>query len=273
MLFESEIIERNHVQIIGQGEQTLVLAHGFGCDQNMWRYLVPFLTQEYKIVLFDYVGSGNSLKSAYDASKYSLLEGFAQDIIYICETLALQNITLVGHSVSSIISSIAAVQRPELFTNIVMICPSPCFLNDPPDYFGGFEKEDLQELMNLMDQNYLGWANHLAPLVMGTNNSEVLTQELADSFCSTDPVIAKNFANATFFSDYRSLLPKISLPVLLLQSQQDTLASLAVGEYMQENIADCQKIVVEAYGHCLHMTHPAIVAQHIEHYLRDNHLE
>lgn len=268
MLYESEVIERNHVKIIGEGEQTLVCAHGFGCDQNMWRYLVPLL-HDYKIVLFDYVGSGNSLKSAYDAQKYSLLEGFAQDLIDICETLKLQNVTLVGHSVSSIISSIAAEQRPELFNNIVMICPSPCFLNDPPDYYGGFEKEDLEELMNLMDQNYLGWTNYLAPLVMGANNPEFFTQELADSFCSTDPVIAKNFAKATFFSDYRHLLPKITIPVLLLQSKEDTLASLTVGEYMQNNIANCQKEIVDAQGHCLHMTHPSVVAQHIGVFLRN----
>ena len=267
MLYKSEIMTRNNINIVGQGKQTLLLAHGFGCDQTMWRFLVPLLSEKYRLVLFDYVGSGQSEKSAYDAKKYACLEGYAQDIVDICETLELENVAVVGHSVSSIIASIAAQQSPARISNITMVCPSPCFLNLPPDYIGGFEEQDLHELIGLMDQNYVGWANYLAPLVAGTANPEIFTQELANSFCSTDPVAAKNFAKATFFSDYRSILPKITQAVSIIQSKNDALASLFIGEYMHNNIPHSKISIIEAEGHCLHMTNPIDVAENIEEFL------
>lgn len=226
------IIQRNNVTIEGTGSKTLMLAHGFGCDQNMWRYITPELKKHYRLVLFDYVGSGQSDINAYSTQKYATLEGYANDIADIVLALNLYNVSLVGHSVSSIIASIASIRLGERISDITMICPSPYFLNEPPNYLGGFEREDLEELINLMDKNYIGWANYLAPLVMGSNQSTELIGELSDSFCSTDPVVAKTFAKATFFSDYRSLLNEIQKPTLIVQCTKDTLAAPEIGEYM-----------------------------------------
>jgi sigma-B regulation protein RsbQ len=231
-----------------------MLAHGFGCDQNMWRFMLPSLEKQYQVVLFDYVGSGNSVLTNYTTEKYSSLEGYAADIIDIIDELKLENVTIIGHSVSSIIASIAYLKIPDVITSIIMVCPSPCFLNFPPEYEGGFEKSDLEELIQLMDKNYIGWANYLAPLVMGSSQSPELIAELSGSFCSTDPVIAKNFAKATFFSDYRHILKDISCPSLILQSSSDSLANESVGKYMANNIINSELEVVKAEGHCLHMT-------------------
>jgi sigma-B regulation protein RsbQ len=246
---------RNNVKVTGKkNAPTLMLAHGFGCDQNMWRFLLPELAIHYQVVLFDYVGSGNSLLSDYCREKYSTLEGYAKDITDIIEELQLKDVTIIAHSVSSIIASIASIEIPEIIKKIIMVCPSPCFLNMPPDYEGGFERSDLEELIELMDKNYIGWANYLAPLVMGTSHSQELIGELSGSFCSTDPIVAKTFAKATFFSDHRHILANIRCPVQVLQSSSDALASISIGRYMVEKIANSELVVVAAEGHCLHMT-------------------
>ncbi|WP_144208258.1 alpha/beta fold hydrolase [Shewanella donghaensis] len=259
------VTKRNNVKVLGKNNApTLLLAHGFGCDQNMWRFLLPSLEAHYQIVLFDYVGSGNSLLTDYSKEQYSSLEGYAKDIIDIIAELKLKDVTVFAHSVSSIIASIAAIEIPQIINKIIMVCPSPCFLNFPPEYEGGFDRSDLEELIELMDKNYIGWANYLAPLVMGTSQSQELIGELSGSFCSTDPVVAKTFAKATFFSDHRDMLKNISCPVQILQSSSDALASVSVGQYMADNIADSELIIVEAEGHCLHMTNhqdimPAVI--------------
>ncbi|MFT2090268.1 alpha/beta fold hydrolase [Paraglaciecola sp. 2405UD69-4] len=264
-----EIIARNNVNIYGNGKTTLFLAHGFGCDQNMWRFILPALKNDYTVILFDYVGSGNSQLSYYNQGRYKSLEGYAQDVLDICEALNLTDVVFVGHSVSSIIGLIASVTQPEYFKQLVMVCPSPCFLNIKPDYFGGFEKVDLEELLSLMDKNYLGWANYLAPLVMGASHSEELIGELSGSFCSTDPIIAKSFAEATFFSDYRHLLKEAKHPVLIFQSTRDALASVEIGHYMQKELPEAKLCIVDAEGHCLHMTQPEVINQHIRDYIGD----
>lgn len=256
MLNSNDVLVRNNVKLIGKGDKTLFLAHGFGCDQNMWRFLTPKLAKHFTIVLFDYVGSGESDISQYDKKRYSKLEGYADDIIEICQALNLSEAILVGHSVSSIIGAIATSQKPKLFSKLIMVCPSPCFLNFPPEYLGGFEKEDLLELLSLMDKNYIGWADYLAPLVVGSTNSEDLIGELSGSFCSTDPLIAKNFAKATFLSDYRYILKDITQPSLIFQSEHDALAAIPVGEYINNQIANSKLEIIQADGHCLHMTHP-----------------
>lgn len=261
------LIARNNIKIIGSGKQAMLMAHGFGCNQQMWRFLTPELAEQYKIVLFDYVGSGESDLTAYSKQKYASLEGYAQDIVDICTALELDNVVLVGHSVSSIISLLAARKIPDKIHSLVMVCPSPCFLNLPPEYLGGFNLEDLTELIDLMDKNYIGWAQYLAPLVTGNLDHSALTSELTASFCSTNPVTAKTFAKATFFSDYRVLLPLNTHPVLLLQSENDALASLFIGQYMNANTPNSQLHVIKAKGHCLHMTHPHDVAKLIKSYL------
>ncbi|MFT6898599.1 MAG: sigma-B regulation protein RsbQ [Paraglaciecola sp.] len=247
---------RNNVNVSGRkNAPTVMLAHGFGCDQNMWRFMLPELEKHYQVVLFDYVGSGNSVLIDYSIEKYGKLEGYAEDIIDIIDELQLRDVTIIGHSVSAIIASIASLDIPLIIKKIVMVCPSPCFLNMPPDYEGGFERIDLEELIALMDKNYIGWANYLAPLVMGSSQSQELIGELSGSFCSTDPIIAKTFAKATFFSDYRHILPDITCSVLILQSSCDALASVGVGHYMVDNIPDSEMVIIAAEGHCLHMTH------------------
>ena len=251
----SNVKIRNNVKVIGKNNApTLMLAHGFGCDQNMWRFLLPELEAHYQIVLFDYVGSGNSLLNDYSKERYSALEGYAKDITDIIEELQLKDVTIIAHSVSSIIASIASIEIPDIIKKIVMVCPSPCFINIPPDYEGGFERSDLEELIELMDKNYIGWANYLAPLVMGTSQPQELISELSGSFCSTDPVVAKAFAKATFFSDHRHILPHITCPVQILQSSSDALASPRIGHYMADNIPNSELRMLEAEGHCLHMT-------------------
>lgn len=255
-MFDGPISVRNNIKIMGRGDTTVLLAHGFGCDQNMWRFLTPSLEPHFKIVLFDYVGSGNSQLSAYSSSRYSSLDGYAKDIIDVCDALQLTGVHFIGHSVSCMTGLIASIERPELFSSMTMVCPSPCFLNHPPEYMGGFERQDLEELISLMDKNYIGWANYLAPLIMGTENGEELTGELAGSFCSTDPLVAKNFARATFFPDHRELLDKTPVPCLILQSGQDSLAPTHIGQYMHGKITNNKLIEVDASGHCLHMTHP-----------------
>ncbi|WP_232023436.1 alpha/beta fold hydrolase [Thiomicrorhabdus aquaedulcis] len=218
--FDQKTIQhRNNVNFIGKGSQILMLAHGFGCDQQMWRYLSPLLANEYQLVLFDYVGCGKSDYTAFDQTRYNALAGYAQDVLDICQAFELKDIIFVGHSVSGTIGMLAAIQNPEFFSKMVMVCPSPCFLNFPPEYMGGFEQQDLEELINLMDKNYIGWANFLAPLVMGQKNDSRLIKELENSFCSTDPNFAKFFAKATFFLIFEKNCPKSITLVLFCKAQ------------------------------------------------------
>lgn len=251
---------KNNVTVLGQGPRTILMAHGFGCDQNMWRFLTPAVQDDYQVVLFDYVGSGGSDPSYFDAKKYASLEGYAGDVIDVCAALKLKDVYFIGHSVSAMIGLIASIKEPALFAKMVMICPSPCFLNFPPTYFGGFERADLEELLALMDINYIGWANYLGAMVMGANAPDQIA-ELSDSFCSTDPRIAKVFAQATFYSDCRDLLPKAQHPTLILQSSTDALAAVSVGEYVHAHLPNSRLELVAAEGHCLHMTHSQQVAQ------------
>lgn len=262
----NSVTKKNNVEVLGTGSDVLMLAHGFGCNQQMWRFLIPELAQRFQIVLFDYVGANTVDLSAFCNKKYAELDGYAQDIIDICEALDLRNVTLVGHSVSGMISLIAAQKIPERIANLVMVCPSPCFLNVNDEYQGGFEREDLQELLDLMDKNYIDWANYLAPLVTGVD-AGALTSELSESFCSTNPITAKTFAKATFFSDHRNLLPQNQHPTLLIQSEQDSLAAVTVGEYMARNMPYSQLNVIAGRGHCLHMSHPKSVAAVINEFL------
>lgn len=261
------VIARNHVTVHGKGETVLMLAHGFGCDQRMWRFVLPALCEHYSVVLFDYVGSGNSQLSSFSVDKYSSLEGYATDVLDIINAMEYKDVVFCGHSVSSMIGLIAALREPDKFSELIMVCPSPCFLNDLPDYEGGFEKSDLEELINLMDKNYIGWAEYFAPLVMGTNSSKELVGELSGSFCSTDPIVAKTFAQATFFSDHRDLLSQCSAKTLILQSESDSLASVSVGQYINNKVNDSELQIVKAQGHCLHMTNPTATAGHIVNFL------
>lgn len=250
-----DIITRNNVNIIGNGKDTIMFAHGFGCDQNAWHYVVDAFTDDYKVVLFDYVGAGKSDLSAYNSSRYSTLEGYAEDILEICETLNLTNIIFVGHSVSSMIGLLAALKKQEYFKKLVFVGPSPRYLNDE-GYVGGFEKNDLEKLFEIMDSNYLGWSRTLAPAIMGNPDRPFLGEELTNSFCATDPDIAKQFARVTFLSDNRKDLPGLKVDSITLQCSKDIIAPDEVGRYVNEHTPGNKLVMLKATGHCPHMSAP-----------------
>jgi sigma-B regulation protein RsbQ len=252
----ANVLKRNNVKVFGAGTQPMLFAHGFGCDQNMWRYVAPAFADDYKIVLFDYVGSGKSDLAAYDSRRYGSLEGYADDVLDVVHALDLNNVVFVGHSVSSMVGVLAANREPQRFSSLVLIGPSPRYINEAPDYVGGFERSDIEGLLETMDKNYLGWANHLAPAIMGNGDRPELGNELTESFCSTDPVIARRFAEATFFSDNRDDLAKVSIPSLVLQCSEDIIAPNAVGEYVHRRTPGSTLKQMRATGHCPHMSAP-----------------
>jgi sigma-B regulation protein RsbQ len=261
-----DIIKRNNVRTLGKGTQPMLFAHGFGCDQNMWRFITPAFENDYRVVLFDYVGAGRSDLSAYSEARYSDLQGYADDIRDVCRALKLRDVILVGHSVSSITGILAANREPEWFHSIVCVGPSPRYINDA-GYVGGFERKDIEELLETMDKNYIGWANFLAPAVMNTPEKPELAEELKESFCSTDPRIARQFAEATFLSDNRKDLPQVRIPSLLLQCSNDIIAPRSVGEYMHAQMSRSTLKVMAATGHCPHMSAPEETIRLIKEFL------
>ena len=252
----TDVIARNNVRVTGRGDQPMLLAHGFGCDQNMWRFIVPAFEDDYRLVLFDYVGHGRSDRTAYDAERYSSLQGYAQDILDIVDELDLRDVVLVGHSVSAMIAVLAANAEPERFERIVMIGPSPRYINDPPEYHGGFERADIEGLLGMMDKNYVRWAGTLAPIIVKNDDRPELAAELNESFCSTDPVVARQFAEVTFLSDNRADLSRLRVPSVVLQVSDDALAPRSVGEFVARVTPDATYRELDATGHCPHLSHP-----------------
>ena len=263
----ADILKRNNVRVSGRGTRPMLFAHGFGCDQNMWRFVAPAFEEDYRVVLFDYVGSGKSDLRAYDPRRYSTLEGYAQDVLDVCAALRLRDVVFVGHSVSSVVGLLASIREPRLFSRVVMVGPSPCYINDPPDYRGGFERADIEGLLDLMEHNYIGWANFLAPVVAKNPERPELARELEESFCSTDPRVARRFAEATFLSDNRGDLPRVSVPSLIMQCSEDAIAPAEVGEYLARHLPHSTLRVLEATGHCPHMSHPEETIRVIREYL------
>ncbi|HJQ54327.1 MAG TPA: alpha/beta hydrolase [Gemmatimonadaceae bacterium] len=262
----SSVLTRNNVKVSGHGTQPMLFAHGFGCDQNMWRFMTPAFAEDYKIVLFDYVGSGKSDLKAYDARRYSTLEGYAQDVLDVIHALDIRDVVFVGHSVSGMIGVLAANREPSLFAHLVMVGPSPRYINDE-SYVGGFEKRDIEELLDTMDKNYIGWANFLAPAIMKNPDRPELSAELTESFCSTDPVIARRFAEATFFADNRGDLHKVKVPSLVLQCSDDIIAPDSVGDYLARQLPGSTLHNLQATGHCPHMSHPEETIAAVKAYL------
>lgn len=260
------VLERNNVKIKGKGVQPMLFAHGFGCDQNMWRFVTPAFEKDYKIILFDYVGAGKSDISSYNTERYQSLHGYAMDVLDICRELQLREVIFVGHSVSGMIGLLAALEQPSWFKRLVMVGPSPCYINDTT-YTGGFEKADIEDLLDTMDRNYIGWANFLAPNIMGNKDRPELGEELVESFCSTDPVIATQFAKATFFSDNRQDVAKLKVPSLILQCSEDIIAPGEVGEYLANNMPCSTLKVMKATGHCPQMSEPGETIHLIKEYL------
>lgn len=261
------VLERNNVQVSGRGTQPMLLSHGFGCDQHMWRFVAPAFEEDYRVVLFDHVGAGNSDKAAYDKRKYGSLDGYATDVIEICHDLGLSDVVFVGHSVSAMIGALAAAREPDRFAHLIMIGPSPRYIDDA-SYVGGFSRADIDGLLDSLDSNYLGWSSAMAPVIVGNPDRPEFGEELTNSFCRTDPDIAAHFARVTFLSDNRADLPKVVTPSLVLQCSDDVIAPNAVGEYVHEQLPDSELVVLKATGHCPHLTAPDETIAAMKAYLR-----
>jgi sigma-B regulation protein RsbQ len=249
------LLRKNNVKITGSGRTPMIFAHGYGCDQHMWRLVTPFFAENYKIVLYDLTGSGQSDLSAYDRGKYGTLQGHASDLLEICEVLDLSQAIVVGHSVSAMTAVLAANREPERFSSLVMVGPSPCYLNDG-DYAGGFERSDIDGLLDFLNANFLGWSTKMAPAIMGVPDRPELAEELTNSFCRTDPEIAKHFGRVTFLSDHRADAKLLKHPALILQCSDDIVAPLAVGEWLKRNMERSELVVMKATGHCPHLSAP-----------------
>ncbi len=261
------VAKRNNVRLSGAPDgRPMLFSHGFGCDQNMWRYVAPAFEADYRVVLFDHVGSGGSDLSAYDPAKYGSLDAYAEDVLEICRELELEHVVFVGHSVSAMIGALASIADPDRFDRLVLVGPSPRYI-DEEGYVGGFSRQDIEGLLDTLEANYLGWSSTMAPAIMGNPDRPELAGELAESFCSTDPVIARRFAEVTFLSDNRKDLSDVTIPSLILQCSADIIAPLDVGEYLHRHLPLSTLRVMRATGHCPHMSHPEETIEAIKEYL------
>ncbi|GGX65953.1 hydrolase [Litorimonas cladophorae] len=260
------ILEQNNVQTYGSGARTLVFAHGYGCDQNMWRPVADAMADRYRVVLFDYIGFGQSDLSAYASDKYATLQDYATDVIKIARELELQNAVFVGHSVSAMIGALASISAPDLFDDLIMVGPSPYYMKDG-DYNGGFSPAEIEEMLEFLDHNHLGWSQAMAPAIMGNTDRPELGETLTNSFCATDPQVARDFAKVTFLSDCRDKLPEVKARTLILQCVDDIIAPEHVGAYVHANIAGSTFKVLDASGHCPNLSAPHQVTAAIEAFL------
>ncbi|QRF54647.1 alpha/beta hydrolase (plasmid) [Rhizobium rosettiformans] len=255
------------IKSFGTARSPIIFAHGLGCDQTMWKDVAPAFQNKHQIVLFDLMGFGNSDASHFSYKHYQALTDYADDCIEVIEHCCTEPAAFVGHSVSSMIGVLAAAKRPELFSQLVLIGPSACYLNDGDRYRGGFEKQDIEGLIDAMQSNYLGWAGQMAPAIMGNSDRPELTDTLRESFCRTNPEIARHFAALTFWSDNRSDLAKAYTPALVLQCAEDVIAPVEVGKYVADQMPNATFVQLKATGHCPHVSHPAEVIQEIERYV------
>ena len=260
------IFQKHNINVYGSGERTIVFAHGYGCDQAMWRFVAPAFSERYRVVLFDYVGAGKSDLSQYSRQKYGSLKGYAEDVLQVIEAVEGAPAVFVGHSVSSLIGVLAAIQKPDAFESLVLVGPSPCYINEG-DYVGGFARADIDSLLQTLDDNHLGWSQAMAPVIMKNEERPELAAELAESFCRTDPKIAKHFARVTFLSDNRADLAKVPVPTLILQCSDDDIAPDSVGEFMRRHMPGSTLVKLNATGHCPHLSAPAETIQRIREYV------
>jgi sigma-B regulation protein RsbQ len=256
VLDSASVLRRNHVQVYGpEDAPPLMLVHGFGCDQTMWRFVVPDLSRDHRVVTLDYVGSGRSDPGAYDAERYGSLRGYARDVIEVLEALGLRGVGFVGHSVSSMVGVLASIEAPHLFAHLTLVGPSPRYIDDPP-YRGGFSRQDIEGLLGLMDRNFMGWVNLLAPTIARGADHPAVAAELSQSFCSTDPTFLRRFAEVTFLADNRADLPRVPVPALVLQCSDDAIAPEEVGLYCAREIPRATYRKLRATGHCPHLSDP-----------------
>lgn len=256
------ILRRSNVQVRGDGARVMMFAHGFGCDQHMWAPVAREFERDFRTVLFDYVGHGRSDHSAFDPDRYAKLDGFAADVIEIGEALGIEGGVFVGHSVSAMIGALASLRAPGMFTDLVMVGPSPRYIDDE-GYRGGFSQEQIEELLDFLDSNHLGWSAAMAPLIMGQPDRPELGEELANSFCNTDPDMARHFARITFLSDNRDDLARIQVRTLVLQCSDDIIAPVEVGEYVHASLPNSEYRLLDATGHCPNLSAPEEVARAI----------
>lgn len=252
----STVTERNNVRVSGDpAGQPMLFAHGFGCDANMWRFVAPAFEDRFRVVVFDHVGHGGSDISAYDGDRYSALGGYSSDVLEICEELALEDVIFVGHSVSAMVGALAAIREPGRFAKLVMIGPSPRYIDDD-GYVGGFSRDDIDSLLESLDSNFLGWSSAMAPVIMGNPDRPELGEELTNSFCRTDPEIARDFAKVTFLSDNRGDIARVEVPTLVLQCSDDVIAPRQVGEFVHQQLPQSELVFLAATGHCPNLSAP-----------------
>lgn len=262
-----DALARHNVSCSGPPDGVpIVFAHGFGCDQQMWRFVAPTFAATHRVVLFDHAGAGGADPAAYDVVRHANLDGYAEDVLDLLDALALPPVIFVGHSVSAMIGVLAAVRRPERFDRLVLVCPSPRYLDDE-DYRGGFAAGEIDELLATMDANYLGWVSHLAPVIMGNPDRPELGAELTSSFCRTDPEMARRFARATFLSDNRSDLDRCRTPSLVVQCREDAIAPREVGQYVHEHLPGSELVILDAVGHCPNLSAPDPLVAAVRSYL------
>jgi sigma-B regulation protein RsbQ len=266
---DMDSLSRNNVVVVGRDDgPVVVLAHGFGCDQNMWRLVVPALAEKCRVVLFDHVGAGRSDLAAWDAQRYSTLDGYASDVLDICRDLDLRDVVFVGHSVAAMIGVLAAAAEPTRFGRLVLVTPSPRYIDDG-DYRGGFSAADIDELLDSLESNYLGWSATMAPVIMGNPDRPELGDELTNSFCRTDPEVARVFARTTFLSDNRADLARVTVPTLVLECAQDVIAPPEVGAYVHARIPGSTRVTLDATGHCPQLSAPEATAEAILRFVMD----
>jgi sigma-B regulation protein RsbQ len=258
---------RHHVSVSGVPDgPPMVLAHGFGCDQTMWRLFAPAFEERYRVVLFDHVGAGRSDLAAYDPVRHGTLQGYADDLLALVRELDLHDVVLVAHSVAAMMAVLASTAEPQRFSRLVLVCPSPRYVDDD-GYVGGFTTEDVDEMLDALDSNYLGWSSGTAAVIMGNPDRPGLAAELENSFCRTDPAIARQFAEVTFRSDNRADLVDVTVPTLVLQCREDALAPEPVGRYVAHAVRDGELVLLQATGHCPQLSAPEETVAAVEAYL------
>lgn len=260
------VLARNNVKVSGGGDATLLFAHGMGCDQSMWRFVAPAFEERYRVVQFDYVGAGQSERGAYCSTRYASLDGYAQDILDICDALALRDVCLIGHAVSGMTGLLAAIREPQRFSRLVFVAASPRYINDS-GYTGGFDHSDIVALLDLLDHNFAGFASMLAATAMQNPERPDLCQDLEGRLCAYDPKMLRQLAEVTFFSDYREHLKQLTVPSLILQCADDLVAPLEVGDFMHRNLRNSTLARMQATGHCPHVSHPQETTRLISEYL------
>ncbi|MVN77758.1 alpha/beta fold hydrolase [Hymenobacter sp. HMF4947] len=260
------VLEKLNVNVVGGGKPTLLFCNGFNCNQHIWNYLRPRLAVHYHLVFFDQMGTGDSDLTAYEAEKYSTLEAYAQDVIEVCEALSLHDVVLIGHSVGAMIGLLAANRAPAYFSKVVLMAVSPCYINEP-GYYGGFERQDLLDLLAAMDDNYQSWASTFATMLMGQDQPAALGYELAGYFCQADPTIARRFARLSFLADNRADVAQLPLPALLLQCREDVAVPDEVTAYLQAQLPQATLITLNTTGHCPHLSAPLEVLAALQEFL------